>query len=388
MSQTVLCLSGYIFFIAWGAGCSWVLDNDKTYHERPVSGGSSMSGGSGGEASSAGTGGSDKCVLGDRRCNGNSPEECGENGWLAEPSCPAETPQCNGGACSVPVSCQDEEEGANNGCGAGGIDACCASIPLEKGTYNRANDPMAPASVSAFRLDRFETTVGRFRQFVEAYPASRPIAGAGARPGFLYSGWDDAWDGALPADKTLLKVALKCDSMYGAWTDVPADNETRPINCVTWYEAFAFCAWDGGRLATEAEWNFAAAGGAEQRLYPWPGMLIDTSFASYHCTGDGSPAGTCALSDILSVGAKSPKGDARWGHADLAGNVWEWTLDWHSDTYTTPCDNCANTNPSSYRVTRSGSFVDIAETLKTPIRGFDTPSGRTGTTGFRCARDW
>jgi len=243
--------------------------------------------------------------------------------------------------------------------------------------------------VGDFRLDVYEVTVGRFRAFVNAgkgTQASPPAAGAGAHPKIASSGWSAAFDTELAPTTAALKAALTCNSGYPAWTDAPAGNENKPINCITWFDAFAFCAWDGGRLPTEAEWNYAAAGGNEQRTYPF-GASIDTTKASYDCRGDGSAAGACAFSDMLPVGAKSPAGDGRWGQADLAGNVWEWTLDYARAPYRlATCKDCADLEPATNRTFRGGGFPNESFYQTTSTRLEDVPTDRDYDVGVRCAR--
>jgi len=167
------------------------------------------------------------------------------------------------------------------------------------------------------------------------------------------------------------------------WTDLPGANEARPINCITWFEAFAFCVWDGGRLPTEAEWNYAAAGGTEQRAYPWSSPSTDMTIDFAHAVF--TPSGTPPYTPIANVGSTSPTGNAKWGHADMAGNMWDWNLDWFSG-YPNPCVDCANLAPSPFRVLRGGSFMNDGPTQLVSFRSDGDPSARNFDIGMRCAR--
>lgn len=185
----------------------------------------------------------------------------------------------------------------------------------------------------------------------------------------------------LAADKAALEEAVKCGGGMHTWSDIPIGNEALPINCVTWYEAMAFCIWDGGYLPTEAEWNYAAAGGSEQRAYPWSAPPDSTVIECEHANHQG-----CGTSEVR-VGSTSPQGDGRWGHADLAGNVAEWCLDWYVNPYpTTTCIDCANLMPTSSRVFRGGNVLRGAMDGRTADRDLAFPDVNAVTFGVRCAR--
>jgi len=291
-------------------------------------------------------------------------------------------------------------------CGAGANEDCCqtAAAPgTEPGSrfyrsYDEAtdayNDTSFPATVSTFVLDRYEVTVGRFRAFVDAgmgTQATPPVVGAGAHPNLADSGWDSAWNTNLVTGTSALKAALQCFEPLHTWTDAPEENENKPMDCVSWYEAMAFCIWDGGYLPTEMEWNYAASGGSEHRAYPWskPASSLDVNctYANYINNGAYCIAGpTGGTGAKHRVGNESPKGDGRWSHSDLGGNVWEWVLDWYATGYPLPCNDCANLMDSSGRAIRGGSYSLDESRLRTGIRSSWIPGDRYHAIGLRCAR--
>ena len=268
-------------------------------------------------------------------------------------------------------------------------ESCCTSLLVEGGTHERGATDGPPATVSSYCLDKYEVTVGRFREFLQAYDDEwRPTAGDGAHPVAEGTGWQDAWTmGYLQPQVGPFKASLDCHEAH-TWVE-PAgttSEENRPINCVSWYEAFAFCIWDGGRLPTEAEWEYAAAGGDEERTYPWGPEAPDVTRASYDCLGDGSGYPDCTIADILAVGSLQPEGNGRWGHSDLAGNMWEWNFDWYATDFPESCTDCANTTTATWRVQRGGCWRTGAVDLPAAYRSFNAPYSRYYTLGFRCAR--
>ena len=327
-------------------------------------------------------------AAGDLVCLGSSIVKCGPDlvTTTVMETCGGSSSACFDGACGAPPSCAS----LASSCGPGGNEDCCSSSAVTGGTFDRSYDAVTytdqtnPATVSDFQLDRFEVTVGRFRKFLLAYngwrAAGHPWAGEGAHPLIPGTGWDTGWTPALPSGAAQLAAGLKSCTANETWTDAPSSGDTLPLNCLTWYEAFAFCAWDGGRLPTEAEWNYAAAGGSDQRAYPW-------SVPSTSTLIDGSHAAYCGASCFAprSVGSYSPVGDGKFGQADLAGNLAEWTLDW-AGPYLNPCTDCADTSAKYGRATRGGAFKDTETALLTSAVGTVPPESRYGTLGLRCAR--
>lgn len=289
--------------------------------------------------------------------------------------------------CVVPPSCNSLEPS----CGPN-LD-CCLSPAVPGGEFARTCDDVCtglceptpqgyPANVTRFSLDAFEVTVGRLRRFVDMYPASRPMEGMGRNPRNTEDfGWETTWDSYLPETAEDLRAQLSMPECATTWTPDIGPNESKPANCVNWYLAQAFCAWDGGRLPTQAEWNFVAAGGDEQRVYPWSdpaeSMIIDSSYAHYLST---EPAEVGLLRN----------GRGKWNHYDLAGNVIEWVYDVFENCYRTPdqCNDCGYTSTViRLRTLRGGAYTDSKNDLRVDVRQATQDTQQYPSIGFRCARD-
>ncbi|MCK4449625.1 MAG: formylglycine-generating enzyme family protein, partial [Anaerolineae bacterium] len=163
-----------------------------------------------------------------------------------------------------------------------------------------------------------------------------------------------------------------CDeSSYADDDDYNGDNH--PVVGVSWHDVDAYCKWAGGRLPTEAEWEYTARG-EEGYIYPWGNDAPTCERAQFgDCSGRAVPVGSL------------PDGASWCGTLDMAGNVWEWTADWYG-SYT----SASQTNPTGpadgdYKVLRGGGCLSNWADVRAALRLSYNPANRDGDFGFRCA---
>ncbi|MCC7540100.1 MAG: SUMF1/EgtB/PvdO family nonheme iron enzyme [Deltaproteobacteria bacterium] len=160
--------------------------------------------------------------------------------------------------------------------------------------------------------------------------------------------------------------------------------EEQPVSDIAWAEAGRYCAWVGGRLPTEAEWERAARGPGGRR-FPW-GNQYNPRLANHGALDDPEWDERDGHRYAAAVGSY-PEAASPYGLLDMAGNVWEWVQDyWSSDAYSRgPMVDPRGPDLGSYRVVRGGSWRFPSFTLRTTNRAYATPETRRVDIGFRCA---
>jgi len=252
--------------------------------------------------------------------------------------------------------------------------------------------PVRPVVLSPFSIDIAPVTNAEFARFVQA---------SGYVTEAERFGWSFVFWGDIPKDRyrdlvsdTVAQVPWWCQ-VYGAKWNSPEgpgskidERLDRPVVHVSWNDAAAYALWSGKQLPTEAEWEYAARGGLEQKLFPWGDELTPQGkhlcniwqgkFPQENTCEDGY-AGTCP------VEAFPPNG---YGLYSMTGNVWEWTADWfgrqHRKTETT---NPRGPMVGSGKVMKGGSFLchaSYCNRYRVAARSENTPDSSSSNIGFRC----
>ena len=177
------------------------------------------------------------------------------------------------------------------------------------------------------------------------------------------------------------------------WSSEPGRRENDPINCVNWYTAQAFCAWRGGRLPTEAQWEYTARG-TDGRVYPWGNQAPDATrvnLCGQECNlSNQIPDWNDGFAEVAPV-EHLPAGASPFGVLGMAGNVWEWVADGYA-SYSGSSGAGVARDPvvvdGTERVLRGGSWNGyVPSWARAAFRFGVVPRFVYGIGGFRCSRD-
>lgn len=208
-----------------------------------------------------------------------------------------------------------------------------------------AEQPQREVLLSAYAIGRYPVTNAQYAAFVKALNRRPPAH----------------WSNGAP----------------------PPGLEHHPVVHITWSDAAAYCLWLSDitgktyRLPTEAQWEKAARG-TDSRVFPW-GNRWDRNRCNTLESGERQ---------TTPIGTFSPGGDSVYGCADMAGNVWEWALDWYSKDYyahSQALENPLGPVSGAVKVLRGGSFNNDAWQARTTNRSYANRNQARPEIGFRVA---
>jgi formylglycine-generating enzyme required for sulfatase activity len=256
--------------------------------------------------------------------------------------------------------------------------------------------PVREVTLDPFYIDAAPVTNARFAEFVRS---------SGYRTEAERFGWSFVFEGHIPEERraelvndTVLAAPWWCKVPGATWEhpEGPGSNlEARdeyPVTHASWNDAQEFARWAGKRLPTEAEWEFAARGGLEQKRFPWGDELTPEGRHVCNIWQGEFPVLDLAEDGYAGTSPVHAFPPNAYGLSSVSGNTWEWCADWFHPAYHVMAARTNPTGPSlgKGRVMKGGSYLchaSYCNRYRVAARTSNTPDSSTSNIGFRCVRD-
>ncbi|SFD87615.1 Formylglycine-generating enzyme, required for sulfatase activity, contains SUMF1/FGE domain [Lentibacillus persicus] len=279
-------------------------------------------------------------------------------------------------------------------------------VLLEGGTYLMGTDseegfpadgegPVREVTVDSFYIDRCAVTNSDFAQFIDA---------TGYTTDAEKYGWSFVFYlfVSKQTEKEVLNVVRETPWWWAVkhanWKKPEGPDSTihdrmdHPAVHISWNDAVRYCEWAGKRLPTEAEWEYAARGGLKQKRFPWGDALYPDGEHACNIWQGSFPTQNEGSDGFLATAPSDAYHPNPYGLYNMAGNIWEWCMDWFavSDESTNGIINPKGPESGESKIIKGGSYLchdSYCNRYRVAARSSNTPDSSTGNMGFRCVRD-